>query len=239
MTNSHLHGITRSFLLFNVELQLLQIIVINSCSLSHSFSLFLSFPPIFHLFSVNILSPSRYYISFFFLILQSSSRYTSNQNSRTYIYVYTFNWYNNRKVTYANTSAKEDHDWNLRYISIFVSNMPKICVSLPKIYLLLHFVHAFTSRNIFYVITTWNLIIQRELDNNGNVRHNAEEIYKSRCSLSFDRQQRTESSRTIVQISMKKRTINLLSEVPYTLNYENLTLTQNLLLMIVLLGYTE
>lgn len=121
-------------------------------ALSLSFSLFLSFPPIFHLFSVNILSPSRYYISFFFLILPSSSRYTSNQNSRTYIYVYTFNWYNNRKVTYANTSAKEDHDWNLRYINLCFKHAKNLCLVTKDI--LLYFVHAFTSRNMFYVITT-------------------------------------------------------------------------------------
>lgn len=136
MTNSHLRGITRSFLLFNVELQLLQIIVINSCSLTLILSLFLSFPPIFHLFSVDILSPSRYYISFFFLILQSSSRYTSNQNSRTYIYVYTFNCYNNRKVTYANTSAKEDHDWNLRYINLCFKHAKNLCLVTKDIFII-------------------------------------------------------------------------------------------------------
>lgn len=103
-------------------------------ALSLSFSLFLSFPPIFHLFSVNILSPSRYYISFFLLILQSSSRYTSNQNSRTYIYVYTFNWYNNRKVTYANTSAKEDHDWNLRYINLCFKHAKNLCLVTKDIF---------------------------------------------------------------------------------------------------------
>lgn len=136
MTNSHLHGITRSFLLFNVELQLLQIIVINSCSLTLILSL-----PLISSYISSILCEYPFPLPIlYFVFLSYFAKLISlhvESESCTCIYVYTFNWYNNRKVTYANTSAKEDHDWNLRYINLCFKHAKNLCLVTKDIFIII------------------------------------------------------------------------------------------------------